>query len=324
MYSKGSSNNDAEMDKTSMKFKHTILEVLDSENIKVTETTTLTLNDFLLYHSSLVESTTLLNAFLLLIGDFNIFIDTRIKAVNLCYKWMKTYWKTDFQPNVHPIAIILQNIVSMNNYSTIYDQCHDEYTLHEAVSKVTNGMIIDSQCDINKFPTELVQTIIKYFDLTFILLNRIKYLFQQCKNDFVEPETNCIHEHKHDITYDIWKQKPKYIAQQITLQTFEIFKQITPRELIGEAWKSQNNAIIAPNVVALIHQYNNVTIWIQNEILDAKNIKQRAAQIAKFLQISKHLLEMNNFHILSAIFSALNSASIHRLKHAWPKVSDEI
>eukprot|EP01084_Bolivina_argentea_P049410 90874_1 len=68
MYSGLPSNHDSEIDITSMKFKHAIWEILDTENIKVTETTTLTLNDFLLYHSSLVQSTTLLNAFLLLIG----------------------------------------------------------------------------------------------------------------------------------------------------------------------------------------------------------------------------------------------------------------
>eukprot|EP01084_Bolivina_argentea_P049409 90873_1 len=71
MYSSLPSNHDAEIDISNLgdiRLKHAIWKILDSENIKVTETTTLTLNDFLLYHSSLVQSTTLLNAFLLLIG----------------------------------------------------------------------------------------------------------------------------------------------------------------------------------------------------------------------------------------------------------------
>jgi len=71
----------------------------------------------------------------------------------------------------------------------------------------------------------------------------------------------------------------------------------------------------------MIQQFNNLTIFVQMQILQQENLKQRAAYMKRVIKLGDRFRDINNFNSLCAIFSALNSAPIHRLKEAWAKLS---
>eukprot|EP01084_Bolivina_argentea_P262693 444330_1 len=321
-------NIDPRWNESVIAMKYAIWGIVDMEN--KFESFALHCDDLLLYHTSLIQSETLFLAFLLLIDDQNIFITTRIKAVELYTKWIINYWKTDFQPNINKMnnmLIISPNNIQNNiyNYCAIYKECQTQQQLKQTTLRLIHSLIIYSNNDINKFPVDLMETIIKYFDFTSILLDRVRALlleFQSKQNIDVIEQKEDEHKDGMNLKYNIWKQKPKYIAQQLTLIAFEKFRNIEARELVGLQWKK--NKQLSPNTTIFIEHFNNIQYWTQNEILYCKNIKQRAAKITKFLQICQHLLEINNFHTFIAIINGLDSTEITRLKKSWEKISNKV
>jgi len=113
------------------------------------------------------------------------------------------------------------------------------------------------------------------------------------------------------------------LADQITLMDFNIFSRIQPRECLGQAWKSKVNKKIAPNILTMIQQFNNLTIFIQCQILQEKSLKNRGKALKHIIKMGERFRELKNYNSLCASFSALNSAPVHRLKDAWDRVPKE-
>ncbi|ETO11428.1 Ras guanine nucleotide exchange factor [Reticulomyxa filosa] len=78
------------------------------------------------------------------------------------------------------------------------------------------------------------------------------------------------------------------LADQITLMDLLIFSRIKPRECIGQAWKKKKI-----------------------------NLKDRGRAVKRIIKMGEHFRITRNFNSLCAVFSALNSAAVHRLKLAW-------
>ena len=57
--------------------------------------------------------------------------------------------------------------------------------------------------------------------------------------------------------------------------------------------------------------------WVQSRVLLAKDTKKRARIIKKFIKICHQLFNLRNFQSLYAIYGALYSSAIIRLKKAW-------
>ena len=113
------------------------------------------------------------------------------------------------------------------------------------------------------------------------------------------------------------------LAEQITLMDMRLFRRIGPRELVGKQWKKKHVSKLAPNVLAVIRLFNDITTWFQMAILNSKNLKQRVKMVEKVIKIGAKLHQLNNFHSLCAVFFCLNSAPIHRLKDMWRKVDED-
>jgi hypothetical protein len=107
------------------------------------------------------------------------------------------------------------------------------------------------------------------------------------------------------------------IAQQITWKDFEVFRRIHPRECLNQRWSKPNKAQLAPNVVATIDRFNRVNNWTQKFILSYESEKARIAAMAKIIRIAEYFQQYNNFNSLAAIFFALESNAVHRLKKTW-------
>jgi son of sevenless-like protein len=116
--------------------------------------------------------------------------------------------------------------------------------------------------------------------------------------------------------------KAEDLADQITLMDFDIFARIEPRECLGQAWKQKNNQVLAPHVLAMIKQFNSLTLFVQMQILCEKNLSNRTKAINRVISMGYRFEMLHNFNSLCAVYSALNSAPIHRLKHAWQRVKN--
>jgi len=117
--------------------------------------------------------------------------------------------------------------------------------------------------------------------------------------------------------FDITPYSESDIAKQLTMLEFNIFKKIEPKEFFKKGW---NKKEVAPNVVQLTKQFNNVSSWVGNVILTEKNIKRRKEFIRKFIEIATHMRKLGNFSGVNQIVSGLVGAHVHRLRKTWELV----
>jgi len=111
------------------------------------------------------------------------------------------------------------------------------------------------------------------------------------------------------------------LADQITVMDYNIFSNIAERECIGQAWKKKKEQ--SPNVLAMINQFNNLTVFVQLQILQEKSLKDRGKAIKRIIKMGERFKTLKNYNSLCAILGALNSSPIHRLKSAWQRVPEK-
>eukprot|EP00487_Bulimina_marginata_P010786 TRINITY_DN5943_c0_g1_i1.p1 TRINITY_DN5943_c0_g1~~TRINITY_DN5943_c0_g1_i1.p1 ORF type:complete len:112 (-),score=9.84 TRINITY_DN5943_c0_g1_i1:59-394(-) len=68
---------------------------------------------------------------------------------------------------------------------------------------------------------------------------------------------------------------PECFADQVTLMDYRIFSCIEARECIAQSWKKKNNKKLAPHILGIIQQFNNLTMLVQVQILRQKTKKKK-------------------------------------------------
>jgi len=112
------------------------------------------------------------------------------------------------------------------------------------------------------------------------------------------------------------------VARQLTIEEFEMYCCVEPRELIGQAWQREDKSEKAPNLVALIERFNKIAYWVATEILTKHELKTKVKYIQKFIKIAVMCYECNNFNSVMQILSGLNNSAVKRLKSTWEAVGD--
>ncbi|KAF2076085.1 hypothetical protein CYY_002599 [Polysphondylium violaceum] len=114
---------------------------------------------------------------------------------------------------------------------------------------------------------------------------------------------------------------PQFIAQQLTLIDFSIFKEIEPRELLNQNFNKPKFKYRSPNVMRLINRSTQFSFWVAMTILMDGKKEKRLKNFEKFCDVAKHLYKMNNFNTLMSLIAGLNLTPVHRLKKTKKKLS---
>ena len=77
------------------------------------------------------------------------------------------------------------------------------------------------------------------------------------------------------------------IARQLTLIEFDVFKDISSSELLNQAWNKPKLRYRSPNVLKMIDNFNNISLWMSSLILMKETSRERAAQIKKIVKIAE-------------------------------------
>lgn len=156
----------------------------------------------------------------------------------------------------------------------------------------------------------------KYSKQLIIAINKINHprqLSSQC------PEPKISTHVLQNGQISLMKHSTQEFARQLCLADFEVFREIKPRELIGQAWIKKKH--LAANVVQMIRRFNLVCNWTQSCILEHQDISQRASCIGRILKVAEYLEKFNNLNSLAAINAGLNATPIYRLKKTIAKLS---
>ncbi|ETO36795.1 rasGEF domain-containing protein [Reticulomyxa filosa] len=251
----------------------------------------------------------------------------QVKVTNLLQHWMRLYWNEDFATQPDLVRSVLK-FIELVDYNLDNDQRFDD-----ATRKKTRKLLA------------MVQQTIETQDKQFQKKTQereSKVIFSKQKS----VKMLGMDQEAEEFAQDFIKVDNQKIAEQLTLLDFEIFKQIKPRECIGQAWKKENKIQVAPNICKFIDQFNRISKYIQASILNAPDAKKRGRLIKKFLKLSnvlyillkdtqnniknnvyKHyiyeLFTLHNFQSLCAVHGALTSVPIHKLKTAWKFVPNK-
>ncbi|KAJ6232182.1 ras guanine nucleotide exchange factor i-related [Anaeramoeba flamelloides] len=110
------------------------------------------------------------------------------------------------------------------------------------------------------------------------------------------------------------------IARQLTLFEFQIYQKIRPPELLNLAWSKAKLKYRAPNVIALIHRFNEVSSWVVTTILKSERVRERARIIVRFCKLAEYLRSLNNYNGVMSVISGFENSAIWRLKYTFEEV----
>jgi len=126
-----------------------------------------------------------------------------------------------------------------------------------------------------------------------------------------------------DRDFVVTEASPIEIARQLTLIEYNIYKKIRPSECLKQAWNKEGKEKNAPNILAMISRFNEVSNWVASEILNVHKDKKRAKTICWFIEVAERCKELNNLNALLEIVSGLNQGPVHRLKETWAAVGSK-
>lgn len=114
---------------------------------------------------------------------------------------------------------------------------------------------------------------------------------------------------------------PVELSRQLTLMESALFASIRPSDCLGKSWGGSCGSKRAKGVMDVIAFHNAVIGWVTDTLLTEKSVAHRTAYLEYFILVGENCRLLNNFSSMWAIVSALNSASIYRLRRTWNLLS---
>jgi hypothetical protein len=85
---------------------------------------------------------------------------------------------------------------------------------------------------------------------------------------------------------------PEELARQLTLIDYNLFIAIKPSECLNQNWMHKTlKEELAPNILAMIRRFNDVSTWVASEVLKCKDLVLRT-------KVLKHIIEIAEVYFL--------------------------
>jgi len=115
---------------------------------------------------------------------------------------------------------------------------------------------------------------------------------------------------------------PTELAHQLTLISFESFKNIKPLELYTQSWSKQNSNMLSPNVIEMISHFNRISQWIACEVVSQTVLKKRALILKHFISVAWAVYNYRDYENTFAVVLGLSQLSISRLSETWKNLEN--
>jgi len=153
----------------------------------------------------------------------------------------------------------------------------------------------------------------------------IPYYFRQKSEKLVrskKSQDDSDSEEKGKESTEIFKWTAKEIAKQLTLLEHGLMRMINCDEFLETRWRKPNKNELAPNICTMVEWFNNMTQWVETEIVIVTNMNKRVQKLTHFIQIAEYALKFKNYNLVKEICSALVASTVdsQRLKETWLKV----
>lgn len=118
----------------------------------------------------------------------------------------------------------------------------------------------------------------------------------------------------------------------MTLSDFQCFGAVHSREFLDKVWRgnlhqngrgrhkkmrNESQSKMYPKLQAMIDRFNHVHRFVILCIVSCHELSHRVRTLAHFIEVSFHCLELRNYFCLMAIYSALDSIAVSKLKYCW-------
>eukprot|EP01103_Thecamoeba_quadrilineata_P001951 TRINITY_DN1181_c1_g1_i1.p1 TRINITY_DN1181_c1_g1~~TRINITY_DN1181_c1_g1_i1.p1 ORF type:complete len:731 (-),score=157.12 TRINITY_DN1181_c1_g1_i1:69-2261(-) len=121
---------------------------------------------------------------------------------------------------------------------------------------------------------------------------------------------------------DFLDLNPKELGEYLWNYDLRLFIAVRPEELLLNYWEERFATSHPPSYVLRV-RYNKVAYWVITEIVSVVNLKRRVEVVKRFIIIAEKCWKLRNYNSALAIYVALNSSSVFRLKNTWKEVPNK-
>ena len=112
------------------------------------------------------------------------------------------------------------------------------------------------------------------------------------------------------------------ICEMLIMRDQEYWRSLDEQEVVELRWLGKDKGAQAPTVRSLTNNFNQMVNWAISAVLLCGEVKNRRDAIHSLVEIAHRAKSMLAFNVFVAIFSALNSTSVQRLKQSWEGISN--
>ncbi|CAH2314564.1 ral guanine nucleotide dissociation stimulator-like 2 isoform X2 [Pelobates cultripes] len=148
--------------------------------------------------------------------------------------------------------------------------------------------------------------------------------------DDQEPLTPVEEETSASDPLDILIYQAGYVAEQLTSLEASLFLRVVPFECLGSVWSRRDRGgeqcDRCHSVRETVRHFNRLSGAVTSSCVRDPHLRpqQRARILEKWVKVAEECWSLRNFSSVYAIFSALQSTAVHRLKRVWAETSREI